>query len=101
MSIEYQETRFGHPVGEPKPAEPGTKDWLWLRPLHGTYVGESIRVDGPYRITHTFVSSLGVVIPTVYTREQINEQKFQTSPVVKFSDLFLWRRRHYSWREDK
>lgn len=101
MTIECRETRFGRPVGEPKPVEPGTKDWLWLKYAYGKFVGQSIRVDGPYRVTVAFISTLlDEPLPRVYVRDEINELNLQTSPTVKFSDLFLWRRRHYSYKED-
>lgn len=100
MTIECRETRFGRQVGESKPVEPGTAEWLSIVPVYRTLVGRVIRVDNPDKVTVTLVAS-GFPMPAEYEREQINNENLQTSPLTRFSDLFLWRRRHYSWKEDK
>ena len=100
MTIECQETRYGRLVGGPKPVEPGTKEWLSLNMLYRTLVGRAIRVDSPDKVTVTLVAS-GFPMPAEYQGEEINEQNLQTSPLVRFRDLVLWRRRHYSWKPNE
>lgn len=99
MTIEFQETRFGRPVGEPQVVVPGSSDWLNILPVYGTFVGRSLRVDNKDQLTVTLIAS-GVPMPKVLKEQEINNEKIKTSPLVKFSDLFLWRRRHYSWKKD-
>ncbi len=100
MTVECRETWFGRSVGESRVVEPGTKNWLSINSLYSTIVGRAIRVDSPDKVTVTLVAS-GFPMPAEYEREAINREKIQSSPLVSFSDLVLWRRRHYSWKEDK
>ena len=97
MTVEYQETRYGRPVGKPKEVPPGTKQWLNLTSFNRDIVGRYISVETPDRISVAHVMS-PVAFPIIYEGDEINEQGLTSSPFVSLKDLVLWRRRHYSWK---
>lgn len=100
MTIECRETRYGRAVGKPRPVERGTGAWLYVHPLHGAMIAKAIRFDSGWRATVLDYFGFGVVTTRPLVREQISQERLQTSPLLSFKDTLLWRRRHYSWRED-
>ena len=95
MTIEYRETVYGKPHGEPKVAEPGKQDYMTIIPFS---------ITGAAFIERIFVESKDVLraglFLTPYKRERINQANLQSSPFASLTDLLLWRRRYYSWRDD-
>jgi hypothetical protein len=100
MTVECRETRYGRPVGDPKPVKRGTRDWLYIHPLHGAMIAKAIRIDSDWRATVLDYFGFGVAVTRPLVREEINQERLQTSPLLTFRDTLLWRRRHYSWKED-
>ena len=100
MSIEYQETRFGKPYGEPKVITQQTEDLLTAIPFApgGVPFFEYLIIETPDRV-HTALSIKGLPLQR-YEKEEINKRKLRTTPLASFSDLLLWRRRHYYWKQD-
>jgi len=103
MVVECRETSFGCPVGEPEKAYPGIQEWLNYDPglnLWHIPVGTHLRIRTSDTVAVTDVIGGIGFPPRVFEREAINEQNLQTSPFLSLRDLVLWRRRHYSWREE-
>lgn len=101
MTIECRETRYGRPVGEPKPVERGTGAWLYIHPLHGAMIAKAIRFDSDWRATVLDYFGFGVATTRPLVRDEINREHLQTSPLLSFKDTLLWRRKHFMWKEDK
>ena len=95
-----QETIYGRKHGEPKPVERSTGDWLYVHPLHGAMIAKAIRFDSDWRATVLDYFGFGIATIRPLVREQISQEHLQTSPLLSFKDILLWRRRHYFWRDD-
>ncbi|MEK7551182.1 MAG: hypothetical protein AAB532_01125 [Patescibacteria group bacterium] len=100
MTVEYQETRWGRKHGSPKPVERGERVMLYMHPLHGAMFAKAARFDSSWRVT--VIDYLGFGMHTIrpLVREQINDEHLKTSPLLSFTDLVLWRRKHFSYTPD-
>jgi hypothetical protein len=105
MTINYRETSFGRPLGEPQKVWPGTRHWLrfdgglnlWHIPA-GSFL--RVRTSDSIEVT-SFIGGFGLDTPKIIEKDAINKEKLQTSPLLSFDDLIHWRRRHFFWEEDK